>query len=159
MKSKPKKYAASPPSKEEIASLSEAELIILEKRRIREAEEAESCPHDAKRIAAEEAERERVAKSVKLGEEHDKRIEAKERARELERAAHDLEEAKVRIVEALSEAEAIVQGCGQYGIIARAEGYWISHIKSALGVSGHSMGSLQDSIHELEGAASAELQE
>ena len=115
------------------------------------------CPQDAKRIAAEEAERERVAKSVKLGEEHDKRIAAERKARELERAAYDLEEAKVRIEEALSEAEAIVQGCGKHGIIARAEGYWLSHIKNALGC-GHSMCSLQDSIHELEQAA-AELQE
>lgn len=65
--------------------------------------------------------------------------------------AQELLSLKDQMEDLLSQAERIVRQSEDQGVIARAESYWIPHIKSAFGGHGYSsMCSMQDTIEELE---------
>lgn len=65
--------------------------------------------------------------------------------------AADLEEIHEQMTELLRQADRLVHSVGNRSIEARAEGYWIAHIKSALGGMGYSTHAttLEDTIGEI----------
>ena len=65
--------------------------------------------------------------------------------------AVELDHIKMQIEELLGQAEAIVKGAEDRSTYIRAEGYWLAHIKAALGDHGHfAMCTMRDTITELE---------
>jgi hypothetical protein len=65
--------------------------------------------------------------------------------------ASELRDVKTQIEELLSNAEYLLRQCNDRSVTARAEAYWIPHIKSALGGHGYSaMCSMDDTIQELD---------
>jgi hypothetical protein len=76
---------------------------------------------------------------------------------DFEALAHDLADVRDQMMELLNQAESIM-GDGPEFEYARAKGYWIGHMKAALGGYGYtSMCSMQDSVSELEAVASDEV--